>query len=172
MKLKPLHWLIIGVLILMIATSGTVVYTALKSKDPKKWTDKYNELFLSFGKLYNVRPELLKAIAMKESSLGKNKGFEPIGGTSGLMQIKLSTANWLRSLRKLAPITEVQLKDDSVQVEHAAMYMRYLLDYFKGDESKAIMSYNQGQGNTAQGKTYAAPYLAGVQNFLKELGVA
>lgn len=119
--------------------------------------DEYDELFLKYGKQEGISPKLLKAVAMNESWLGEFSELEPIGGTTGLMHIKLSTAQdhgnytWW-------DFADLNPYRDENQIEAAAKYLKYLDGLFKGDEKKIVMSYNQGQGNTLKGKEYAAPY--------------
>lgn len=124
-----------------------------------KLTRQYDALFLKYATKYKLDPKMLKAIALNESSLGKNKGYEPKGGTNGLFQIKLSTARDF--IKDLLPH---QLETDEKQVETAALYLSSLSRMFKGDEKKIVMSYNQGQGATLKGKTYAEGYY---QKYLK-----
>lgn len=119
----------------------------------EKLTREYDALFLKYATKYGLDPKMLKAIALNESTLGKNKGYEPIGGTSGLMQIKLSTAkDFFKNL------TSLELTSDEKQVESAAAFLSSLSKQFNGDEKKTVMSYNQGAGNTRSGKTFAQPY--------------
>lgn len=119
----------------------------------EKLTRQYDALFLKYASKYGLDAKMLKAIALNESTLGKNKGYEPIGGTTGLMQIKLSTArDFFKNL------TATQLENDEIQIETASAFLASLKKQFVGDERKIVMSYNQGAGNTRAGKEYAKPY--------------
>ena len=118
-----------------------------------KGNDKYDELFLKYAQLEGLDAKLLKAIAMNESGQKMNfTHLEPIGGTTGIMHIKLETA---RDYNK--KLTAEDLKNYEVQIQYAAKHLARLLKLF-GNEQKAIMAYNQGEGNTLKGKTYAAEY--------------
>ena len=118
-----------------------------------KLTREYDELFIKYGLLYGIDPKILKAIALNESTLGKNKGYEPKGGTTGLMQIKLSTA------RDFFPkLTAEELEKDEIQVMTASAFLASLKKTFKGDVKKMVMAYNQGAGATLNGKQYALGY--------------
>lgn len=147
MKKEYVIFLILGIVSLLTFGASKLV----GSND--KLTRQYDELFLKYAVKFGLDPKMLKAIALNESSLGKNKGYEPIGGTTGLMQIKLSTAqDFFKNL------TAVELEKDEKQVESAAAFLASLKKQFPGDEKKVVMSYNQGAGNTRAGKTYALPY--------------
>lgn len=119
----------------------------------EKLTRDYDALFIKYASKYGLNPLMLKAIALNESTLGKNKGYEPIGGTTGLMQIKLSTArDFFKNL------TAIELENDEKQIETASAFLASLSKQFNGDERKTVMSYNQGAGNTRAGKEFAKPY--------------
>ena len=119
----------------------------------EKLTRQYDELFIKYANKYGLNPKMLKAIALNESTLGKNKGYEPIGGTTGLMQIKLSTArDFFKNL------TATELENDEKQIETASAFLSSLSKQFSNDERKTVMSYNQGAGNTRAGKEYASGY--------------
>lgn len=164
--MKPAHWILFLVIFLIIiATGGTMAYKNIQSKNPKKWTDKWNDLFIKYGQKFGVRPELLKAIAMKESSLRADPGYEPIGGTWGIMQIKLSTAQQFEP-----KITQAELMEPEAQIRCAAQFVAWLQKQFPGDEAKAIQAYNAGAGGVKKG-VRVPDYLAKVNGFLNELGV-
>jgi soluble lytic murein transglycosylase-like protein len=135
----------------------------------KKVTDiseEYDALFIKYANKEGLDWKMLKAISMNESSLGKNKGYEPIGGTVGLMQIKLSTASDYYD-----NLTSNDMYDDEIQVMTASAFLRDLLDKTGNDIKKAVMSYNQGLGNTLKGKTYASSYYEKyINNYKKLLG--
>ena len=141
-------WILgIGILSLIVFGVSKVVGSN------EKLTRQYDALFLKYATKYGLDPKMLKAIALNESTLGKNKGYEPIGGTTGLMQIKLSTArDFFKNL------TAIELEDDEKQIETASAFLASLKKQFNGDERKYVMSYNQGAGNTRAGKEFAKPY--------------
>lgn len=147
-KDNALFWAIgAGVLVIIIFGVSKVVGSN------EKLTRQYDALFLKYATKYGLDAKMLKAIALNESTLGKNKGYEPIGGTTGLMQIKLSTArDFFKNL------TAIELESDEKQIETASAFLASLKKQFNGDERKYVMSYNQGAGNTRAGKEYAADY--------------
>ena len=141
-------WILgIGILSLIVFGVSKVVGSN------EKLTRQYDALFLKYATKYGLDPKMLKAIALNESTKKKNKGYEPIGGTTGQMQIKLSTArDFFKNL------TAIELEDDEKQIETASAFLASLKKQFNGDERKYVMSYNQGAGNTRSGKEYAKPY--------------
>lgn len=125
----------------------------------------YDGLFKKYASKYNLDWKMLKAIALNESSLGLNKGYEPKGGTVGLMQIKLSTAqDYFKHL------TAKDMFDDETQIMSASAFLADLKRQFNGDIKKTVMSYNQGAGATRSGRTYALPYWEKYQKHLQAVG--
>jgi membrane-bound lytic murein transglycosylase MltF len=156
MKDKTTYFLFFGIVALILG----IVYMGLNSK----WTNAYDALFVKYANKHGLDWKMLKAVAMNESSLGKNKGYEPRGGTTGLMQIQLQTA-----IRFIKGITASELVDDEKQIEAAAGYLAFLKKKFNGDNHKIIISYNQGEGNTAKGKDYTKDYYTKYINHYQEI---
>lgn len=136
----------------------------------------YDDLFKKYGSRYGIDWKLLKAIAIIESSLGEHptvkrgladpndiEGSKSTDGKSwGLMQVTLPTA---RDYDQSA--TAVKLNNPDYSVDIAARHVRFLMGLFDKKSPNfleyVIKSYNQGQGNTKQGKTFADPYWAKYQ---------
>ncbi len=108
--------------------------------------DDYDDLFLKYGALYGVSPKVLKAISANESMIGKYQGLEPIGGTTGIMHIKLETA------RQHEPkITAQELSTPEGNIRVATKHFKYLMGlyskYPKEEQTEyAVKAYNGGQG--------------------------
>ncbi|KYG70038.1 hypothetical protein AZI85_15205 [Bdellovibrio bacteriovorus] len=123
----------------------------------------------------------LKAICMNESSLGEAKSVKHglqypndieasksyDGKSWGIMQVTLTTAQWLDS-----SATEAKLNDPIYSIDLAARYLAYLRKLFPGelatDIQWIIKSYNQGPGNSQKeragtSKGYAGEYWARFQ---------
>lgn len=153
--MKNAIWWILGAGLFYVIFLGVKKFVGSN----EKLTRQYDSLFIKYAKDYKLNPLMLKAIALNESTLGKNKGYEPKGGTTGLMQIKLSTAqDFFKNL------TAMELDKDEVQIKTASAFLASLSKQFSGDEKKIVMSYNQGAGATRAGKTYAEEYW---QKYLK-----
>ena len=140
---------------LIILIIGLAVYFFMKRQKIETnisgINDDYDSLFVKYGKMFRVNPRLMKSIAANESYLGQYGGLEPIGGTRGLMHIKLSTAQ-----DHEADLTEYSLYDSPAatenQVRVATKHMKHLLSLFGGDEKKAVQAYNAGEGNIKKGR--------------------
>ena len=118
----------------------------------------YDASFRREASKFGIDWRWLKAIAIVESTLGSNSrvvagGVSEDGKSYGLMQFTLPTANDLRP-----GTTPADLNDPEISIALAARYVSQLSKQFGGDQMKTIMSYNQGPGNTAKGKTYALGY--------------
>lgn len=125
--------------------------------------NRWDGLFQSAGRRYSVPWRWLKAIAWNESDLGRDRrviaGAVSSDGLSyGLMQFTIKTARDYIGFALSEEQVIKKLNDPAVSVELAAQYIKRLTRLFNGDRKKIIMSYNQGEGNTQKGATYAAGY--------------
>ncbi len=128
---------------------------------------KYDAAFKAAASRYGIDWHYLKASAIVESTLGQNArvlaGATSTDGKSwGLMQFTLPAANDMCPIqvngRVYASITTDDLNNPDVSIELAAKYISKLIRLFPGDLRKAIISYNQGPGNTQKGKDYTGDY--------------
>lgn len=166
--------LIIGAIAILLLSVKSRVGEVLTERREEKlpfpnWTE-YDGLFRKYAVQYSVDWQWLKAIAINESSLGNNSlvkaGLASTDGKSyGLMQVTIETGIWLAG----GPVNAEYLNSPENSVRLAAKYVGYLAALFPGDRKKIIMSYNQGQGNTLKGKTYALPYFERWERNLKKV---
>lgn len=132
------------------------------------WT-RFDGLFKKYGEINSVPWEWLKAIAIKESDLGRDP-LVVAGKVSrdrkswGLMQLTLPTAGDYKP-----DVTVADLNDHETSIDLAAQHLGFLFRRYGGDPRKVIMSYNQGHGNTDAGKTYAFGYFQEWQKNLKRV---
>lgn len=110
------------------------------------YPDQYDGLFIKFAKRHGIAPALVKAIAANESYVGKYQGHEPIGGTTGVMHIKLTTAQMFNK-----GLTKEELARPETEVEYAVRYIKWLWDrYGRYDTAQrvqfTVMAYNGGPG--------------------------
>lgn len=131
--------------------------------------NRYDALFKKYASRYGLPWEWLKAIALNESDLGRdplvvNHQLSRDGKSKGLMQLTLPTAQDYKP-----DVTLDELDDPELSVDLAAQYLAYLYRRYAGDPQKVIMSYNQGQGNTDAGKTYALGYFQRWQRNLNQV---
>lgn len=160
-----------------------------ESKTPQdpSWT-RFDSLFKKYGEKHKVPWQWLKAIALNESDLGRERsvkrglekpydieGSKSFDGLSwGLMQVTIRTA------RELDPTaTEVKLNNPEYSINLGAMYISKVSRYFSTLDPRytewVIKSYNQGPGNTqkeikGQIKGYAGEYWERFQRNLKRVG--
>jgi len=96
-------------------------------------------IFEAAGQMYNLSPNLLKAVAKAES------GFRPDvvskAGAMGIMQLMPGTARGLG-------VTDAF--DPEQNIMGGAKYLRQMLDRFNGDLSVALGAYNAGPGTVAK----------------------
>jgi len=111
--------------------------------------DQWDSLFVRYGKEFGVNPRLMKSIAANESLLGQFSGYEPNGGTRGLMHIKLGTAqDYEKDLTEYDLYWSVAADENQIRV--ATKHMKRLLKKFGHDEKKAVQAYNAGEGRIQQ----------------------
>ena len=116
------------------------------SAAPKEF-DRLDSVFKATATKYGLDWKMLKAIALNESTLGKNErvrqGLISYDNLSwGLMQFTVKTA---MDFDKTASATK--LKDEKYSIDLAGQYFRMLSTMFKGNVRDMVMSYNHGQGN-------------------------
>jgi soluble lytic murein transglycosylase-like protein len=158
-----------------------------REKIIKSTITRFDRYFETYGRLYNIDPEILKKICYVESSLGLNprvaagllnpkaielsKSYD--GLSWGIMQIIPATA------RQFDPTaTAEKLNDPEYSVKIAAQYLNWARSYLKRFISEQdprflelwIKSYNQGVGNTRaeikSGEGYAGAYWTKFQKAL------
>jgi len=154
------------------------------------WFNKFDQTFKVIGEKYLIDWKILKAIALKESTLGTHpkvkrglefpndiEGSRSEDGLSwGLMQMTLSTA---KDYDKLA--TQAKLNNPYYSIDLSARHLKGLMRQFS-NERDYIMAYNQGAGNQKkfiqmenQGTlkesnfSQAREYYKKYQQFLKEV---
>lgn len=118
------------------------------SKDLEKRWYMFDGLFKMWGGVYGVPWWHLKAFALCESALGHpdmRVGYD--GKSWGLMHFTIPTAS--QYLGRPATIEDIQ--NDDIAVKLAGKYYKHLRKVFPFELRKAVISYNQGEGNTLKG---------------------
>lgn len=145
---------------LMVA-GGLVMISRMKLGDIER--DQFDDLFIKYGTMYSVRPEMLKTISMIESDLGQDYRVKA-GQTSGdgkswgIMQIAPRIGSPKEIELKGVNTTPEMLNDPETSVMLAAKLLGYLSKKYQGDEFKTVIAYNQGEKNTDKGKDYTNGY--------------
>lgn len=103
---------------------------------------KYQSLITHYAEEYNIDSSLVASVINVESSYKKTVKSPKFA--IGLMQIKLSTANYLDSLNHRSKIDERSLFDPNNNIKYGCEYLRYLIDKFDNIDT-ALASYNAGE---------------------------
>jgi len=124
--------------ILTFAIAGVKLFLAVTH--PIKYQ---NEIKL-YAKEFGLPASVVASVINIESSYNKNAKSNK--DAIGLMQIKLTTANYINNLNNLPSLTEEELFKPNVNIKYGCMYLRYLLNKFKNLET-ALCAYNAGETN-------------------------
>ena len=109
----------------------------------------FDELAEAAEKKYNLPSGILSAIGQKESGKDISAGYSKLGSTAyGSMQITKDTGDFLK-------INRFDYKEN---IEGAAKYLRYQLDYSHGNLPRAIMGYGFGAGGIDENIKKATEY--------------
>lgn len=104
---------------------------------------KYQAEILRYSSEFGLRPELVASVINTESHF--NKKAKSNKGAIGLMQIKLSTANFIIEYYKLNErIDEDDLLEPNTNIRFGAMYICYLNKKFENIYT-ALAAYNAGE---------------------------
>lgn len=103
---------------------------------------KYASEIEYYSQKYNLDPGLVASVVNVESSY-KTKA-KSNKNAIGLMQIKLSTANYLNNINLTNEISESDLFKPTTNLDYGCMYLRYLINKFD-DTTTALCAYNAGE---------------------------
>lgn len=129
-------WILILLSCFAFALSGYKLYFALSH--PLK----FKEEIVFCANDYKLQPEFIASVINVESSFRKNSRSNK--NAIGLMQIKLSTANYLNKINNLDEITETELFDPKTNIKYGCTYLQYLIKKFTSVNT-AIAAYNAGE---------------------------
>ena len=103
---------------------------------------KYKNEIISISNKYALDPTIVASLINVESS------YDPLAKSNknaiGLMQIKLSTANYMNELDNRDNIDENGLFLINNNIDYGCRYLRYLLNKFP-DTNTALAAYNAGE---------------------------
>ena len=105
---------------------------------------KYKDIIVKYTEYYDIQPQLVSSLINAESGYDKNS--VSAAGAVGLMQILPSTAKEISI--KLGQ-EEYDLNSPNDNIRFGCYYLRYLLDYYKGDVVYALCAYNAGLNNVS-----------------------
>ena len=103
---------------------------------------KYREEIELIGYKTNTPPELIASIINVESSYRANARSNK--DACGLMQIKVTTANYVADLNHLDYVTEDELFNIETNMKYGTLYLQYLINKFDVLDT-ALAAYNAGE---------------------------
>lgn len=109
----------------------------LKLMYPVLYENEINEK----AKEFKQSPYLFLSLIREESHFDRNA--KSSAGALGLVQLMPSTANFIEK----SSVSSQTLFEEGENIRIGLKYFSYLVDYFKKDESLAILAYNAGPGN-------------------------
>lgn len=107
----------------------------------------YDDLFRQASETHGVSYDLLKQVAWVESRFN-NRAVSPTK-PRGLMQFTKATGN------AYGLVTDEDFFDPQKSIDAGARYLSDLTKKFNGDELKAALAYNQGEGKTGAPQLHA-----------------
>lgn len=133
----------------LMEPKAAVMGTELKAPELKEMIDRIADE-------QGVESQLVHSVIRAESNY--NAGAVSPKGAQGIMQLIPSTA------RRFGVANTLDPKEN---VEGGVKYLRFLLDYFKGDYAKAIAAYNAGEN--AVDKYKGVPPFAETQSYVSRV---
>ena len=136
----------------------------------------YKDIVLNVSSTFNIEPSLIFSIIKAESKFNENA--KSSAGAIGLMQIKLSTANYMLTLDGEDVISENELFMTENNIKLGTQYFAYLLNKFENLDV-SICAYNAGETVVRQwlqdetlskdGKTLIKIPYTETENYLKKV---
>lgn len=105
---------------------------------------KHKALIVKYSEQFDLSPELVSSIIKTESGFDSDAVSEM--GAVGLMQILPSTATEIAG--KLG-INTYDLYNPEDNIKFGCYYLKYLLNYYKGDIVYSLCAYNAGLNNVS-----------------------
>lgn len=133
-----------GVWILIFFSCLTFVLGAYNLFNVFSHPLKFETEIIACANQYELSPELIASVINAESSFKENAKSNK--GAIGLMQIKLTTANYMNELNKIEHLTETELFAPEININLGCQYLKYLINKFD-DINTAICAYNAGETN-------------------------
>ena len=103
---------------------------------------KYQAEISTYSKEFNLSQDLVASVINTES--GFNRNAKSNKGAIGLMQLKLTTANYICEIRGENTIDESELYKPEINIKFGCAYINYLMEKFENIET-ALAAYNAGE---------------------------
>lgn len=126
-------------------------------KDYKDFFKKYDHIIFKYSKEFGVEYPLVKAVIRAES--GYNPKAVSPKGAMGLMQLMPETASLFECENPFDPESNIRT---------GIKYLRYLLNYFKGNIDLALAAYNAGPKNVIK-YNYSVPPFNETRTYVRKV---
>ena len=103
---------------------------------------KYQQEIINYSKEFNLSPDLVASVINTESGFKDNARSHK--NAIGLMQIKLTTANYMCEILCEQTLTEDQLFNPDINIKYGCAYLNYLMKKFKNTQT-VLAAYNAGE---------------------------
>lgn len=133
-NIKKITLTIFVVLIILTAVFVGVFFLTFKTS--------YENIVETASKNYNIEKSLIYAVIKAESKFNDNAKSK--ANAIGLMQVKLSTANYMLELNNESALTENELFIPETNIKIGTQYLSYLINKFENLEV-SICAYNAGE---------------------------
>ncbi len=128
--------------IIIIIVGYSMVIRYLHPKDFSHYVEKYSSE-------YGVQKELVFAVIKCESSFDPNAKSNK--DAVGLMQLTEETFNDVKKKLNDDSISfSKDATDEEINIKYGTYYLKFLNNYFEGDEIATIAAYNAGLGNVSK----------------------
>ena len=133
-----------GALILILFSSVAFFISAYNLFNVYTHPLKFENEINFYAEKYDLTPALVASVINVESSFNENAKSNK--NAIGLMQIKLSTANYMQELNSENTLTEQELFNPEININLGCRYLKYLIDKFKNINT-SLAAYNAGETN-------------------------
>lgn len=137
----------LGAIVLIFFSCVAFVLSAYNLFNAYTHPLKFRSEIIYYAKKYDLSPALVSSVINVESSF--NEHAKSNKNAIGLMQIKLSTANYINELNSNKAIDESELFKPETNIDLGCGYLKYLIDKFKNINT-SLAAYNAGETNVRQ----------------------
>ena len=149
---RPRRWLRWGAIAGLAALGGAIA-VGIARVDPLEDTLReitlplrHDDIIRQQSREKGVDADLIAAVIYVESRF-RDQTSE--AGARGLMQITPATADEIERQSGGETFVYEDLANPDLNIRYGAFYLRYLLDFYGGNEVAALAAYNAGQTNVA-----------------------
>ena len=131
---------------LVLSVMAVLIFFGSRSALKTLYPLRYTEFVETYSKENNLSDSFVYAVIKCES------GFKPNAKSNknavGLMQITEETFNDVKKMLGDDDLSfSVDATDEELNIKYGTYYLRFLNNYFSGDEIAVIAAYNAGLGN-------------------------